>query len=436
MDFAWQIVIIVFLIFISGFLSACETALTGVNRIRLKHKAEKSPSAKKALRLLEKYDQVLATILIANNAIAVIAASIATVLAVHLSLTYENIEETLAVTIASAIVTVVLIILADILPKTLAREHADYFAVISAGILTVIVWLLIPVSFIMLLLQRAVVRIFARDEKSVSVTEQELLQIIDEIEDEGVLEEHESDLVRSALEFDETTVEEIMTPRVDIIAVALTDSAAEVRSVFFAEGYSRLPVYDGNPDKIVGLLSSKKFLKWLAEFENADDAENADLPVQDIVRLPALMKLSDALKFMQRKKTHLAVVLDQYGGTAGIVTLEDILEELVGEIWDESDEETQPVKLIKDGVFEVDGELSVNDFNRYFEDKPPGEVIKIESESKTIGGWGFEVFGKIPNVGESVNSPRAEKGESSKIKITVLNMDGRRIERLRLEVVR
>jgi CBS domain containing-hemolysin-like protein len=317
---AWQIVVIIVLIFVSGFLSACETALTGVNRIRLKHKAEGgSVSAKKALKLLGKYDQVLATILIANNAIAVIAAAIATVLAIHLS-TAEN--ETFAVTLASAITTVILIILADILPKTLAREHADYFAAVSAGILTVVVWIFLPVSFIMLQLQRGVVRIFSAGEKGVSVTEQELLQIIDEIEDEGVLEEHESLLVRSALEFDETTVEEIITPRVDITAVALTDSVDKVREVFFDEGYSRLPVYDGTLDKIIGMISNKEFMKWL--LSETREVSGQDMPVQDIVRLPALMKLSDALKLMQKQKSHLAVVLDQYGGTAGIVTLEDI----------------------------------------------------------------------------------------------------------------
>jgi len=433
MDIAWQIIIVALLIFLSGFLSAYETALTGANRIRLKHKAEKSPSAKKALLLLEKYDQVLATILIANNAVAVIATAMTTVLAIQLA-TVHDIDEALVVTLVSAIVTVVLIVLSDILPKTLAREHADHFAVISADVLSAIVWIFTPISFIMLLLQRAVVKIFARGEKGVSVTEQELMQIIDEIEDEGVLEEHESDLVRSALEFDETTVEEIMTPRVDIIAVALTDNAHEIRDVFFNEGYSRLPVYDGNPDKIVGLLSSKKFMKWYSELEESgnEDAgtQGADLPVLDIVRLPALMKLSDALKFMQRKKTHLAVVLDQYGGTAGIVTLEDILEELVGEIWDENDEETQPVKSVKEGTFEVGGELSVNDFNKYFEDRlsSHGGKIEIESESNTIGGWGFEVFGKIPSVGESAMS--------GAVKITVLSMDGRRIERLRIEIKR
>jgi CBS domain containing-hemolysin-like protein len=407
------------LIFVSGFLSACETALTGVNRIRLKHRAEKSPSAKKALRLLEQYDRVLATILIANNAIAVIAAAIATVLAIHVS---TEANETFAVTIASAITTVVLIILADILPKTLAREHADYFAVVSANVLSVTVMIFTPISAVMLLLQRGVVKLFSKGEKGVSVTEQELLQIIDEIEDEGVLEEHESLLVRSALEFDETTVEEILTPRVDIVAVALSDSPEKIRDVFFNEGYSRLPVYDGTPDKIVGVISNKEYMKWLQT-----GREGSEKPVQDIVRLPALMKLSEALKSMQKQKSHLAVVLDQYGGTAGIVTLEDILEELVGEIWDESDEEVRPIKFTNANTFEAGSELSINDFNRWFEDSDNHGGLEIESDSNTVGGWVFELFGKIPTVGESVTSEQ--------FRVTVLSMEGRRLGRLRFEII-
>ncbi|MCL2754688.1 MAG: CBS domain-containing protein, partial [Oscillospiraceae bacterium] len=203
--------------------------------------------------------------------------------------------------------------------------------------------------------------------------------------------------------------------------------------VFFDEGYSRLPVYVGLHDKIVGLLSSKKFMKWFAT-EHSESGGNAPLPIQDIVKLPTLMKLSDALKSLQRKKSHLAVVLDQYGGTAGIVTLEDILEELVGEIQDESDDESgetaASVKFVKEDVFEVNGELSINDFNRFFEDFDGGNKnysdIEITSESITIGGWVFEVFGKIPNVGETKSSGR--------FKVTVLSMEGRRPGRIKLDL--
>jgi CBS domain containing-hemolysin-like protein len=411
---------------VSGFLSACETALTAVNRLRLKHKSESgSASAKKAVRLLEKYDQVLATILIANNAIAVIAAAIATVLAIQLSAA-EN--EALYVTIASAVTTIILIVLADILPKTLAREHADSFAVMSAGILTVAVWIFVPVSAIMLLLQRGVVKLFRRKNvNQVSVTEEELMQIIDEIQDEGVLEEHESHLVRSALEFDETTVQEILTPRVDMIGVDLSDSAKKIRDVFIDSGYSRLPVYDKTPDKIVGVISNKEYMKVM--MSKSKEAFQDEFRVHDILtvipKIPALMKLSDALKLLQREKSHLAVVLDQHGGTEGIVTLEDILEELVGEIYDEGDEEKQPVRFINKTTFEVGSELSINDFNKYFSARE--QDIEIDCDNNTIGGWVFKLFGKIPSVGEAV--------EDGNLKITVLTMENKRVGRLRLEML-
>jgi CBS domain containing-hemolysin-like protein len=409
------------LVGLSAFFSACETALTGVNRIRLKHKAENgSTPAKKALYLLKKYDRILATLLIGNNTVNLVAASIATVLAVHAAMSSGK-DEALTVGIVTGIITAVLIIVGDILPKTLAREHSESFILATADVLTALMWILRPVSAVMLLLQNGLSRIFRKSKKEVSVTEEELMQIIDEIEGEGVLEEHESDLVRSALEFDETTVEEILTPRVNITAVELNDCIERVRDVFFDEGYSRLPVYDKTPDKIVGVISNKDFMKRLL---SGDEFKVKDI-MHDIEKLPAMIKLSDALKFMQREKSHLAVVIDQHGGTEGIVALEDILEELVGEIWDESDEETQPVKFLNSTVFEIGGELSINDFNRSFENMEKDE-ISIDFDGNTVGGWIFKLIERIPETGEKI--------ETEKFRITVLNMLGRKIEKLRFEI--
>ena len=419
----WRIAIIIILIILSAFFSACETALTGVNRIRLKHKAETgSAAAKKALKLIKKYDRMLATILIGNNSVNLIAAALATVFAIALAAS-TGLTEGVVVAIVTTVITVILIIISDILPKTLAREHADGFILATSGVLTVFMVVLTPISSVILLLQNGLARVFRKKKKEVSVTEEELLHIIDEIEDEGVLEEHESHLVRSALEFDETTLEEILTPRVDMTAVSLTDSIEKIRDVFFESGYSRLPVYDQTPDKVIGFISNKEFMKQLLS-----DPNISAVSPQEIVRLPALMKLSEALKLMQKKKSHLAVVLDQYGGTEGIVTLEDILEELVGEIWDEGDEETQPVKFTGETTFEVGGELSINDFNRSFEVYSEIENIEIDSDSNTVGGWVFELFERIPEVGDFV--------ETKEFKITVLSMEGRRIGKLKFEVLK
>ncbi|MCL2037273.1 MAG: hemolysin family protein [Oscillospiraceae bacterium] len=421
-----RLIIIILLMTLSAFFSASETALTGVNRVRLKHKAKGgghgASAARKALKLLEKYDRSLATLLIGNNIVNLAAASIATALAITAFPEYLSVYST---AISTAILTVAILIFAEVLPKSLAREHSEGFILAVAGLLDVLVKVLKPVSMLLLLMQRGASKLFANKNKQVSITEEELLHIIDEIQDEGVLEEHESDLVRSALELDETTVEEILTPRVDMVAVELNDSAAKVRDIFVEEGYSRLPVYDKTPDKVVGLISNKEFMNRLLNHANPDTVEIRNL-IQEIVRLPVLMKLSEALKIMQKQKSHLAVVLDQHGGTEGIVTLEDILEELVGEIWDEGDEETQPVKFTGEDSFEVGGELSINDFNKAFEVYSNIERIEIASDSNTVGGWVFELFGKIPEAGESVDSAR--------FKITVLSMDGRRIGRLRFDV--
>jgi CBS domain containing-hemolysin-like protein len=410
-----QLIIIILLVSLSGFFSACETAITAVNRIRLKHKAERGDvSAKKALRLLSRYDRVLGTLLIGNNTVNLVAASMATILALRISV---------PVAVVTGILTVVLIVFCDILPKTLAREHSEGIVLSTAWFLTGLMYILYPISAVMLLFQRSSARVFRKKNKQVSVTEEELMQIIDEIEDEGVLEEHESHLVRSALEFDETTAEEILTPRVDMSAVELNDSAEKVRDLFFESGFSRLPVFDKTPDKVVGVISSKDFMK---RFIAGEDFHMSEI-MHEIPKIPALMKLSDALKHIQKEKSHLAVVLDQHGGTEGIVTLEDILEELVGEIWDEGDEEVQPVKFTGETSFEVGSELSINDFNKTFGVYSKVEKIAIESESNTVGGWVFEVFGKIPAVGESVTTEM--------FKITVLSMEGRRIGRLRFEVL-
>ncbi|MBR1832436.1 MAG: HlyC/CorC family transporter, partial [Ruminiclostridium sp.] len=251
-----------------------------------------------------------------------------------------------------------------------------------------------------------------------SMTEQELMQIIDEIEDEGVLEEQESDLVRSALEFDETLVSAIITPRVNVAAADINTGIDEMRELFRREGYSRIPVYEKSVDHIVGIVKHKDFFEKLVAGEN--------FYVRDIVQetmfVPGLMKISDVLRKMQRSKIHLAVVVDQYGGTDGIVTIEDIMEELVGEIWDETDEVKAPVRFISENVFETSGEVAQNDFNRYFEGR-----FEINSDSNTIGGWIYELFGRIPEEGETV--------DTEDFRITVESLDELRVGKLRFEIL-
>ncbi len=407
------LLILILLVFVSAFFSAAETAYTSANKIRLRSRAENgSKKAARALAIIERYDKTLTTILIGNNIVNILTSALATVM--FISLLGER-----GTAVSTAVVTVVVLIFGEILPKTIAKIHAEKFACAISGIMKFLTVVFTPLSAVFILLQKGVSRIFRVRDEEVSMTEQELMQIIDEIEDEGVLEEQESELVRSALEFDETLVSAIITPRVNVVAAEINTGVDEMRDLFLREGYSRIPVYEKTIDHIVGIVKHKDFFEMLVRGEN--------FYVRDVVKetlfVPSLMKISDVLRQMQRRKIHLAAVVDQYGGTEGIVTMEDIMEELVGEIWDESDEITAPVKFINDSVFETRGDVTRNDFNRYFEDR-----FEIVSDSNTVGGWIYELFGRIPNEGESVTT--------DDFRITVESLDDLRVGKLRFEILK
>ena len=405
------LLILILLVFVSAFFSAAETAYTSANRIRLRSRAENgSKKAARALEIIERYDKTLTTILIGNNIVNILTSALATVM--FISLLGER-----GTAVSTAVVTVVVLIFGEILPKTIAKIHAENFACAISGIMKFLTVIFTPLSAVFILLQKGVSRIFRVKDEEVSMTEQELMQIIDEIEDEGVLEEQESELVRSALEFDETLVSAIITPRVNVVAAEINTGVEEMRELFLKEGYSRIPVYEKTIDHIVGVVRHKDFFERLVTGGNFYVRD----VVQETLFIPSLMKISDVMRQMQRKKIHLAAVVDQYGGTEGIVTLEDIMEELVGEIWDESDEVTAPVKFLNDRVFETRGDVSRNDFNRYFEDR-----FEINSDSNTVGGWIYELFGRIPKPGEHV--------ETEEFRITVESLDDLRVGKLRFEI--
>lgn len=404
------------LLVFSAFFSASETAFTCVNRIRLKNKAEEgSKRAKSVLKIIDSYDKCLTTLLIGNNIVNITMSSVATLFCI------EQISESNGAAISTIAVTIIVLIFGEIIPKTLARAMPDGFCLAIGTALRVLMFILTPISAVFLLLQRAAKKLFGSKKEQVSVTEQELLHIIDEIEDEGVLEEQESDLVRSALEFDEKTVGEILTPRVKIIAVDVHEDLERVRDIFIKEEYTRLPVYEKSVDHIIGVISYKDFLQNIIE--------NKEFFLSDIILetmyVPSLMKISDLLRKMQREKMHLAVVIDQYGGTEGIVTLEDVLEELVGEIWDEDDIITQPAVFRGKTSFELSGELSKSDFNRFLE--MHNMDFEICGDFNTVGGWAFEQFGRIPSENDSV--------ETDRFKITVVSMNDRRIGQLRFDII-
>ena len=407
------VILLVVLVFLSAFFSATETAFTGANRIRLKNMAEEgSKGAAVAIRVMEKYDKCLTTILVGNNIVNIATSSLATILCVKLFGDKGPV-------IATAATTVIVLIFGEITPKTIAKGNSESFCIVLGRIVWLLMIVLTPISAIFLLIQKGASKLFNK-KSEVSVTEQELMHIIDEIEDQGVLEEQESDLVRNALEFDETTAEQIMQPRVNVVGIDLYADTKEIMEIFATEAYTRLPVYEKSLDHIVGVVCYRDFIQKTLEEKDFALSEI----VSDIMYIPSLMRISDVLKKMQKEKEHIAVVVDQYGGTAGIVTLEDILEELVGEIWDENDEVSTPIKFVNKTVFKVSGDVQKIDYNRFFEDYD--KSFEINGDFNTVGGWAFELFGKIPEPGDRV--------ETDRLKITVETMKKRRIGMMRFEI--
>ncbi len=410
-----EIVLVIVLIGMSAFFSASETALSSVNKIRLKSMAESgSNGAERALKVLKKYDKALTTILIGNNIVNIATSSIATILAVRI------LGEQYGPLVSTIVTTVVVLIFGEVLPKSIAKDYAESFSIGISAVISFLMVIFTPFSELFIGLKAVVAKILHKED-SVSVTEEELKAIIDEIEDEGVLETQESALVRSALDFDEITVDEVITPRVALAAVEVNESIEVVRGKFLSEEYSRMPVYEKTLDNIVGVITEKYFFK-------AYDKYGKDFTVRDILQetlyIPHMLKISEVLKMMQKRKCHLSVILDQHGGTLGIVTMEDLLEELVGEIWDESDEVKSPVTVLSETSFEVYGDVSLNSLKRYLISH--GIKSDIESEAHTVAGWVLELFGSIPKNGDSV--------KSGIFTVTIIEAAELRVNRIRFDI--
>lgn len=366
----------------SALFSACETAFSSVNKIRLKHSAlQGDKKAEKALSLAESFDKALTAILIGNNLVNIVSASLGTILCT--AWFGEG-----GVGISSLIMTVLVLIFGEILPKSYAKTHAEPLTRFFAAPLCGLIWILTPVIFLF----NQLAKLVTSKDAEPSVTEDELKVIVEQIEEEGVLEEQESDLVRSALEFDEITVTEVLVPRVNIVAVQKDMPIEEVKQTFLRERYSRLPVYDETLDDIIGFITEKDFFGLLEE-----GGTSLRPIIQKIIRLPEFARISDILGTMQRNKSHIALVIDQYGGTKGMVTLEDIIEELVGEIYDEADEIIPMITRVDANSYDVSGEYSIGDLCDALELSEDS----IETECTSLGGWVMELFGHIPEVGES-----------------------------------
>lgn len=375
----------------SALFSSMETAFSTVNKIRLKHQAANgSKKAERALKIAENFDKALTTILVGNNIVNILSSALGTVI-------FTELFGAAGVAVATAVMTILVLIFGEIMPKSFAKQHAESCALAFAGLLGAIMWLLTPISAIFAQLQKAMAKL-SKGEDAPNFTEDELKYIINEIEDQGVLEEQESELVKSALEFDETTIEQILVPRVKVVAVERNDDPDEIMEIFIRDRYTRLPVYDKSIDNIIGLINEKDF--FALKFRSEGKPLNIEDIIQKALYVSEMKLISEVLYEMQRTKIHMAIVKDQYGGTSGIVTMEDIIEELVGEIYDETDEVVHNVVEVAKHMYDVQADLSINDMLEELE--LPENLI--ETDSNTVGGWVMELFGRIPETGATETS--------------------------------
>ena len=378
------LVALVILVAFSAFFSASETAFSSLNQIRLKSRAEDGdPSAARVLAMSEQYDKLLSTILIGNNIVNIAAASIGTVLFTRL------LDPQRGATVSTIVLTIVVLIFGEVTPKSLAKEMPERIATAVSPFLSLLMLLLSPLTWLFTQWKKLLGH-FIHSGEADTITEGELMTMVSEAESDGELTDRESQLIRSAIEFDDVEVEEILTPRVDVVAVEDDISLEELAQTFAESGYSRLPVYHDNIDNIIGVVHEKDF--YLAKLKKAATVEDLVVPT---LYTTGTTQISQLLRTLREQHHHMAVVVDEYGGTEGIITLEDILEELVGEIWDEHDEVTEDFRQQSDGSWLVAGSASVDDLFETL-DLPEDEDI----DSNTVNGLVQEKTHHLPKVGD------------------------------------
>lgn len=404
-----MIIVIAFLILMSAYFSATETAFSSLSRIRMKNLANSgSKKAENTLDLAEDYDTVLSTILIGNNIVNILSTSLATVF-------FTNIFGNNGVTISTAVMTILVLIFGEISPKSLAKEAPESFAIFSTPILRFFVMILRPLNYIFGLWKSLLSKFvkISRDEK---FTEDELLTIIDEAQNEGGINEQEGELIRSAIEFNDLDVRDVLTPRVDVVAVDIEFDDDHIDTLFTESGYSRLPVYKDNIDNIIGVLHEKNFNIYLRKGAK----ESLVNILKPVIFVTPTMKISRLLKLLQQYKTHMAIITDEYGGTVGVVTLEDILEELVGEIWDEHDEIVEEFVKLGENEYRISCSANIDKMFDLF-------GIDEDYDANTVSGFVIQELGKIPEEGDHFIYEN--------LSITVTKTDSRRVLEIHVKVL-
>lgn len=397
-----KIILIAITVIFSAYFSATETAFSSLNKTRLKAMAEKgNKRAQKTLRLAENYDKLISTILVGNNIVNIACASIGTMLFV------EIMGEQSGPAISTLVITIIVLIFGEITPKSIAKDIPERFAMFATPLISVLIFVLTPVNYLFSQWKKLASKII-KDDEDAKMSQEELLMIVDEVTEEGSLDDDEGDLIKNAIEFAEQEARDILTHRVDLEAVAIDEEKEEIAKIFTKTKLSRLLVYEESIDNIIGVIHLKDFFT---------EKGITKKPIKDIMATPVFVqeyeKINDLLKRLQKNKTHMAVVIDEYGGTLGIVTMEDILEELVGEIWDEYDVVEEDFVEIGENVYDVDGSASFDDFCDFFD-------IEEESDNVSVGGWVTELLGKLPEVGDAVTFEN--------LKLVVTEVDSHRVE--------
>ena len=407
-DLVKNILIMAALLALSAYFSATETAFNSMNRTRVRAMAEKGDKdAELALKLSENYDRLLSTILVGNNIVNIALAAIGTMI-------FVNIYGASGAAISTGVVTVLVLIFGEISPKSLAKDCPEKFALKSAALLRLLTVILCPLNWLFSLWKKLLNRVF-RLESDNKMSQEELLMLVDEVQQEGSIDGSEGELLKNAIEFTEREAEDILTHRVDMEAVSKDASKEDIAKVFSETKYSRLPVYDGDIDNIIGVIHQKDFYTGNGIIDR--DISHIIAPAVYVLKNE---KISSILKLLQRKKAHVAVVLDEYGGTCGMITMEDILEELVGEIWDEHDEVIESFRKQEDGSYLIAAGADLTDLYDLF-------ALSGECDASTVSGWVIQELGRLPQVGDHFRAQGLD--------VTVTRVDHRRVLEVRVRVL-
>ena len=409
MDNSDLLLIISFLVLCYSFFSAAETSFSSLNKIKIKALANTgNKRAEQTYELSENFSKLLTTILIGNTIVNVVSASLATVF-------FTKLLGGSGVTVSSIVMTLVIMIIGEIIPKNVAKFIPEKFAMACTPILRFLVWILTPLTFIFNYLEKIIASFYGGESDTYSTDE--FITMVEEANEDGDMEDHEADLITNALEFNDLDVGEILTPRIDVIAVDIEDyTIEEIELKYRDSGFSRLPVYKETIDNIIGVLIEKDFYYHLF-YEKSVDIKDV---LKKVIYTSPQVKISSLLKQFQTTKTHMAVVVDEYGGTEGIITMEDILEELVGEIYDEHDEVIEYYKKIDDNTYLVKADVDYDDMFEHF-----GIELDEDYEFNTTSAWVIDMLDKIPVKGDSfdfknmhIEVTDADSKKVNQIKIT------------------